>query len=267
MLIAHITDMHITEPGVRAFGQIDTAERLAACVTRLNNLDPAPDAAVATGDLVDKGNAAEYRNLRNVLAPLRFPVFVIPGNHDSRDNLRVAFAADGYLPAEGYLHYTVEDFPVRLIAADTLIEGEAGGIMDAPRLAWLEARLAEDRARPTILIMHHPPFSTGIGHMDRMNCAGAGDLAAVISRNPQVERILCGHVHRAIQCRFGGTLAMIAPSTAFHIALDFDPEAPARWTDEPAGFALHCWSAQTGMSSHLCAVADPGPKRPFRAAD
>jgi len=167
----HLIVTAVTEPGARAFGQIDTAGRLAACVTRLNDLDPAPDVAVLTGDLVDKGSAAEYRNLRNILARLKCPLFVIPGNHDSRDNMRAAFAADGYLPAEGYLHYTVESFPVRLIAADTMIEGEAGGIMDGPRLAWLEARLAEGRARPTILIMHHPPFPTGIAHMDRMNIA------------------------------------------------------------------------------------------------
>jgi len=268
MLIAQITDTHVMEPGIRAFGRLDTGERLAACVARLNGLDSPPDVVVATGDLVDKGSEGEYRHLKRILGALKAPVFVIPGNHDSRENLRAAFADDGYLPRSGnFLHYTVEGFPVRIVAADTVIEGEAGGIMDRPRIEWLEARLAEDRARPTILIMHHPPFATGIVHMDRMGCAGADDLAAVISRNPQVERILCGHVHRAIQRRFAGTLAMIAPSTAFQVALDFDPAAPARWTDEPAGFALHYWSQDAGLSSHLCTVADPGPKRPFRNMD
>jgi len=268
MLIAQITDTHIFEPGLRAFGRIDTGARLAACVARLNGLDPRPDVVVATGDLVDKGSEAEYRHLERILAPLKAPVFLIPGNHDAREPLRAVFAGEGYLHRNGdFLHYTVENFPVRIVAADTVIEGEPGGTLDRPRLAWLEARLAEDRTRPTILLMHHPPFATGIVHMDAMNCAGAADLAAVIARNPQVERILCGHVHRAIQARFAGTLAMIAPSTAFQVALDFDPEAPARWTDEPAGFVLHYWTKEGGLSSHVCTVADPGPKRPFRTED
>ena len=264
MLIAQITDTHILEPGELAFGLIDTSARLAACVTRLNALETPPDVVVATGDLVDSGSEREYRQLRRLLSPLRAPVYVIPGNHDSRTNLRQVFGEDGYIPDDSpYLHYTVEDYPVRIVAIDTVIEGEAGGIVDELRLDWLATRLAEDRTRPTIVIMHHPPFATGIAHMDGMNCANADALAHVIEKNPQVERILCGHVHRAIQCRFAGTVAMIGPSTAFQVALDFDPDMPARWTDEPPGFALHYWRKGAVLASHICYVANPGPKRPF----
>ncbi|MFZ0693276.1 MAG: phosphodiesterase [Alphaproteobacteria bacterium] len=268
MLIAQITDMHIYEPGVLAFGAVDTAARLAACVRRINGLERVPDLVIATGDLVDSGSPAQYRNLRKILAPLISPLFVIPGNHDARENLRNAFDDLDFLPSNNFfLHYAIEDFPVRIVAADTIIEGEPGGIMDAPRIHWLSKKLAEDRRRPTILAMHHPPFPTGIVHMDRMGCRGADELAAVIAENPQVERIICGHVHRAIQSRFAHTVAMIAPSTAFQVALDFDPEAPARWTDEPTAFMLHYWDENSGLSSHIVPVADPGPKRPFRMAD
>ena len=265
MLIAQITDTHIFDPGVLAFGAIDTAARLAACVARINSLDRVPDLVIATGDLVDSGSPAQYRHLREILAPLTAPLFVIPGNHDARENLRKAFDdLDFFPPKDIFLHYTIEDFPVRIVAADTIVEGEPGGMMDAPRIHWLSKKLAEDRQRPTILALHHPPFPTGIVHMDRMGCRGANELAAVIAANPQVERIICGHVHRAIQSRFANTVAMISPSTAFHVALDFDPEAPARWTDEPAAFMLHYWDENSGLSSHVVPVADPGPKRPFR---
>ena len=265
MLIAQITDTHIYEPGVLAFGAIDTGARLAACVARINSLDRIPDLVIATGDLVDSGSPAQYRHLQELLAPLIPPFFLMPGNHDHRENLRAAFYDFGFFPAQGiYLHYTIENYPVRIIASDTIIEGEPGGIMDAPRIHWLAKKLAEDRSRCTILAMHHPPFQTGIVHMDRMGCRGANELAAVIAENPQIERIVCGHVHRAIQSRFANTVAMISPSTAFQVALDFDPEAPARWTDEPAAFMLHYWDENSGLSSHVVPVADPGPKRPFR---
>lgn len=264
-LAAQITDMHVLEAGALAFGLIDTAARLAACVARLNALEHSPDLVVATGDLVDTGSLAEYRNLREILAPLRMPFYLIPGNHDDRGNLRAVFADHAYLNQDPeFLHYVIEDYPVRVVAADTVVPGRAGGLMDAARLSWLSTRLAEDRERVTILLMHHPPFETGIVHMDGMRCEGAEDLAKVIAANPQVERILCGHVHRMIQHRFAGTTAMIAPSTAFQVALDLDPDSPARWTDEPAGFALHHWTPAGGLTSHVCTVADPGAKRPFR---
>lgn len=264
-LVAQITDMHVGEAGALAFGLIDTAARLAACVARINALEQAPDLVVATGDLVDKGSLAEYRNLREILTPLRMPFYLIAGNHDDRGNLRKVFADHAYLNHDPeYLHYVIEDYPVRIVAADTVVPGRAGGLMDAARLSWLSTALAKDCERATILLMHHPPFQTGIIHMDGMGCEGADELAEVIAANSQVERILCGHVHRTILHRFAGTTAMIAPSTAFQVALDLDPVAPACWTDEPAGFALHHWSPAGGLASHVCTVADPGPKRPFR---
>jgi 3',5'-cyclic AMP phosphodiesterase CpdA len=43
---------------------------------------------VITGDLVDSGAEAQYRHLRELLAPLRCPYHLMPGNHDDRDTLR-----------------------------------------------------------------------------------------------------------------------------------------------------------------------------------
>ena len=94
-------------------GRLDTAQFLARSVAEINRLAQLPDVVVVTADLVDHGAPAEYGHLRALLAPLRMPVFVIPGNHDARESLRQAFGADGYLPAEGFLQFAIEDFPVR----------------------------------------------------------------------------------------------------------------------------------------------------------
>ena len=84
MLIAHITDTHITSPGTLLMGIVDTASTLERAVAALNRLDPSPDTIVLTGDLVESGAPEEYAHLQALLAPLRMPVFVIPGDHDSR---------------------------------------------------------------------------------------------------------------------------------------------------------------------------------------
>jgi 3',5'-cyclic-AMP phosphodiesterase len=69
------------------------------------------------------------------------PVFVIPGNHDAREPLREAFRDAGYLPAESYLQFAIEDYPLRLVALDTLVPGENGGMLCAERLGWLDTAL------------------------------------------------------------------------------------------------------------------------------
>jgi len=265
MIIGQISDTHILPPGQLAYRRVDTAWYLARAVEQLLKMTPRPDLVLATGDLVDAGRAEEYRYLRELLAPLPMPVYLIPGNHDDRVALAEAFPDHAYLPRGGpFFQYVLDDQPLRLIALDTLLPGHTGGLMCEARCAWLAARLAEAPDRPTIIYMHHPPFRTGIEHMDQYGLDGSERLAEVVRRHPQIERILCGHLHRSIQVRWCGTVAMTAPSTAHQIALDLENGGPLRYVMEPPAFLLHLWRAGVGLISHTCYVGEfPGPY-PFR---
>jgi len=279
MLVAQITDLHILAAGKiyqspqRAippdadpgWSRIDTAQCLTRAVATLNALTPRPNIVVITGDLTDHGGAEEYVNLRGLLAPLQMPAYLILGNHDSREGLRAAFGADGYLPKDGFLHYTVEDYPLRIVALDTHIPGEHGGLLCAERLQWLDRTLSAVPNKPTLVMMHHPPFATGIEHMDRHALHNPAEFAAVVARHPQVERILCGHLHRTIDKRFAGTIAGTCPSTAHQLVLDINPGAPAEFTFEPPGYQLHLWREGSGLVSHTAVFGGwPGPY-PFHA--
>ena len=243
-----------------SWSRIDTAACLAHVVVELNALAPRPDVVVVTADLVEHGPAAEYEHLRALLAALVTPVFVIPGTTTSREGMREAFGCEGYLPRAGFLHYAVEDYPLRIVALNTHVPGEHGGLLCAKRLAWFDSALAATPGRPTVVLMHHPPFATGIAHMDRYGLRDTAAFAEIVSRNRQIERILCGHLNRAIDRRFAGTVAGTAPSTAHQVLLDLEPQAP------PPGYQLHLWREGTGLVSHTTMLGDwPGPY-PFRAA-
>ena len=261
MLIAQITDTHISTPGSRNDRVFRTAEHLARAVAHLRGLQPQPDLVLATGDLVEQGGVDEYDRLREILAPLPMPVFLIPGNHDDRRNLAAAFSSHAYLPRDGgFVQYTVEDWPLRLVALDTLIPGASGGRLCAERLAWLEARLAEAPERPTLVFMHHPPFATGIAAMDELGLEGIDELAAVIRRHPQVERMACGHLHRTIVRRFAGTVACTCPATAHQIALDLHPARRLATVMEPPACMLHLWLGESeGLVSHVSLIGDRHP--------
>ena len=255
MLIAQISDTHILAPGKlyrgpveasapggeRSTGEFDTAACLARAVAALNALVPRPDITVVTGDLVDHGEPEEYEHLLALLSRLQMPFFVIPGNHDAREPLRDAFRSAGYLSANGFLQYAIEDYPLRIVALDTLIPGQHSGSLCAERLGWLDSTLAAQPERPTVIVMHHPPFPTAITYMDKYGLDNSAALAEIVARNPQVERILCGHLHRAIDRRFAGTVAGTAPATAHQLRLNLVPGAPLRFVAEPPGYQLHLW--------------------------
>jgi 3',5'-cyclic AMP phosphodiesterase CpdA len=263
MLIAQISDTHIRGEGVLAYGHIDTSGFLARAVDHILHLDSRPDAVLATGDLVDAGTPAEYARLRHLLSPLPMPVYLIPGNHDDRDALRATFADRPWMPREGFIQYVVDDGPLRLIAVDTLLPGKPGGRVDAERLRWLDARLAEAPSKPTLIFMHHPPFRTAIDYMEEIGLEGADAMAGVVRRHPQVERVVCGHLHRSIQSRWAGTLALTAPATAHQVGLDVQPANGLCVTLEPPGYALHLWRPELGLVSH---VANIGEFQSYRVA-
>ncbi|NUA31499.1 phosphodiesterase [Cupriavidus basilensis] len=266
-LLAHITDLHIKAGGKLSYRMVDTAGALRRCIASLLAAPQQPDAVVITGDLVDFGTEEEYRFLRGILQTLPMPVRLLPGNHDHRATLRRVFADHDYLFANGDgdapVHYSVEAGPLRLVAFDCTVPGKPGGQVDPAALPWLEATLAAEPGRPTLLMLHHPPFHTGIGHMDQQGLADVALLEAVVRRHPTVERVLCGHLHRHITHRFGGTIAMTAMGPAHQVTLDLDPQAASRFRMEPPGYLLHQWDPAHGLVSHAAVIGDFGADHPF----
>src|SRR5205807_4685393 len=160
MIIAQITDLHIVAKDRLCYRKIPTNVQLAEAVAHINSLDPRPDVVIASGDLTDHGREEEYQVLREILSKLTPPVFVIPGNHDRRQPLVEAFAGHSHMPEPGYpfVHYSVDDYPLRLIAIDTIVPGHHHGTMCDDRLRWLDETLSARPDSPTLLFMHHPPF-------------------------------------------------------------------------------------------------------------
>lgn len=256
MLIAQISDLHVMLPGQLAFGIIDTAAHLSRCVAQIVQANPVPAVVLATGDLVESGAPDEYRRLRELLMPLTMPLYVIPGNHDNRAALCAGFRDHAYLPRAGEpIRYAVEEYGVRLIALDTVIPGADGGTLDDSQLDWLDSALSSAPDRPTLVLMHHPPIKSGIPCMDEiaLDAASASRLGAIIERNPQVERIICGHVHRGILARWRGTAVSVCPSTAYQYTLDLRGTGFTCSTREPPAYQAHYWSG-TELVTHTVAV-------------
>jgi 3',5'-cyclic AMP phosphodiesterase CpdA len=248
-LLVQLSDSHIGADWVDA----DPGARLAAAVQSVLAFEPSPDAVLVTGDLVDHGADAEYEQLRELLAPLDAPTYVLGGNHDDRATLRHQFS----LPGAGAepVCYAVDLGPLRLVVLDSTIPGEDSGALDAERLAWLEGELAAAPAQPTLLALHHPPLLTGIPAWDDIGLdeASRRSLGAVVARHHQVRRIVAGHVHRTITGELAGRPVLTIPSTYVQGRLDFGSHE-LTLADEPAGFAFHA-VLNGDVVSHIQPVA------------
>jgi 3',5'-cyclic-AMP phosphodiesterase len=125
----------------------------------------------------------------------------------------------------------------------------------------LEQTLAASE-QPTLILMHHPPFVTGIAHMDAIGLSGRDAFASIVSRHSQVQAILCGHLHRNIQTLVGGRRALCAPSPAHQVALDLRSDGPSCFRMEPPGYLLHLWKGGA-LVSHAAVIGGYDGPYPF----
>ena len=263
MIIAQISDLHFRTDGVKLKGVVCSVDALQRTIDHINATEPKPDLVLATGDLANKAYFQDYQSLRTMLDQFDMPYFVIPGNHDSREMMRETFADHGYLPEDGFLHYTLEDYPLRMVGVDTKEDGREGGGLCAERLQWLDDTLSAAPDKPTLVFMHHPPFKTGISYMDKGHFTGTDEMSAIIRKHEQVERVICGHLHRTITKRFGGTVAAVCSSTAFQMCLDMRPGVDSGIVLEPPRLPMLLWNAEVGLVGHTSLLGDFGPMHPF----
>jgi len=260
LCFAQLSDLHVAARPLQ--GVVGSLAMARTAIDAVLRAEARLAACVLTGDLVDAGTAESYALLAELLAPLeaRMPVLLMPGNHDARAPLREVFADHRYLPATGKLNYRVELGALAYVAIDSLVDGSGHGAIDAATLAWLDATLAAEPSRPTVLALHHPPFATGIGFMDAIGLRdGAAELAAIVARHPQIVRVLCGHVHRAITTSWAGRIAMTAPSTCQQIPFDPAPDSPEAFVLEPPGWLLHRWDGAALQSAVMPVERSAGP--------
>ncbi|PZQ47119.1 MAG: phosphodiesterase [Rhodovulum sulfidophilum] len=264
MLVAQITDPHVSLPGTILFGGYDPAAALTAVLTRIARLRPRPDLVFFTGDLTENGRPEEYAHFLRLLRGFDLRMAAIPGNHDRRDAFADALrgsvvAIDG--DASFGLQIAIDDLPVRILGLDTLaLEGEAGGMLDAFRLGWLARQLEGAGDAPALIFMHHPPVATGIAAMDIWSLADPEAFAGVVAEFPNILRICCGHVHRVVETRFAGTACGICPSVAWAVPL-FEPAVRAPLVRQAPAFQLHLLT-DTGLVTHTEFLAEFDPRLP-----
>lgn len=254
MLIAQITDTHIVAKGQHWLSEpsTETARRLIKVVDFLNSMNPLPYVVLLTGDASEDGSENSYAYVKELLQPLKAPLFVLPGNHDIRDGMRKAFSDHPYIPSQGFIQYAINDFPVRLIGLDTLVEGKHHGLLCDERLGWLEKALMQENEKPTLIFMHHPPVKVGVKLFDQIICFAPPAFEKMIQNKENVIGIVSGHYHHMCLSSFGTKPCFIAPSVApvHYIAHPQDEHVTALELEDPA-ITLHQWNGGNVMISHV----------------
>lgn len=182
-----------------------------SALTRLVPRTGAIDALVLTGDIANAASLAAYRRLRARLQALPHPVYVIPGNHDSRRRLHAVFG-DRLVAGRERANFVAHARGLRLIGLDSSWPWRNAGRLGREQLRWLATLLAENV--PSLLFVHHPPLRVGTWWLDRDRLRDAQGLTDVL-RGSSVRGVFFGHVHQEHEGEVAGIPAFGTPSAAY----------------------------------------------------
>jgi 3',5'-cyclic AMP phosphodiesterase CpdA len=228
-VLAHLSDTHLTSPGVRYNGVLDADAALDRAVAVLRDAAAGGrqlDAVVLSGDLTDTGDPTAYRRLAGAVESIATPgnaplTIYATGNHDVRTEFhRQLLHRDGTEPLLQV--HTVRG--LRVIVLDSTIVGAGHGRLTEPHLAELRAELRSTAPAGTILVLHHapvPPPSPLLSYF-ALETASRRALSAAIE-STDVRMILAGHHHLARSAMLGTVPVAVAGSTTIRT----DPLAPA----------------------------------------
>ncbi len=242
MRFAHVSDFHFTSsPQDSPVVRNDVIEAIDTLVADLLSIENYLDFIAITGDLAESGDIDTYRKIKAALDSFTVPVYLVPGNHDNRERFREVFSSSYRMPDSGPLDFYIESGDVKIIGLDTLIEGELTGRLTDEQVTWLAGKFVADHHSHTVVMMHHPPFMTGLSEFDNICKLDVHEkFAELIAGTMSEVTVLCGHVHRPYQALWNGANCYIAGSPAFQIGGE-NPfgDCALGLVDEPYAFLIH----------------------------
>ncbi|MDR2481733.1 MAG: metallophosphoesterase [Spirochaetaceae bacterium] len=239
MQIIQFSDTHLKLDGL-LYDVTDTERNVRGVIDFFKRLTDQPDMYVVSGDLADFGRLEAYERLNDMLNELPRPVYVLPGNHDDRDNLHKVFKDKAPVQSDIFPFVCYEipsDGDLKLLVCDTHVSHQHWGTFSAEAEAWLKARLETYKDKPVLVFTHHVPFRTNLDKMDEP-FVNADRFVAVLQPHRNV-KLCTGHMHTSIVTMTGSLLIQSCPAVSMQMEIDTKAGGGWRFYDGDPGYVLH----------------------------
>ena len=223
MRIIQITDLHI-DPVESVVNGVNTRQNFIMVLKELSKMDF--DFVAITGDLsFSNGNEKVYLWIKQQLEKYNIKnYYVIGGNHDDAGIMAEVFDKKQYLHNDE-LYYFVEP---NMIFLDTI-----KAYCSDKQLNWFAQKMKNIKQQNPIVFMHHPPFKSGVPHMDNKYAFQQSEEFSDICRsNAKTSFVFCGHYHNEVSIFRDNINMYITPS--LYIQIDMFEEEFTKYHTIPA---------------------------------
>ena len=229
---ALLSDTHIpAKPDFKARG-VNMSANLRDTVADLVAMKTRPAGVLVSGDCsFNTGEAADYKNLASLLAPLgqaELPVHMAMGNHDHRQRITAQFKAlaNHTATVQGKCVSIVESPRANWILLDSLYKtNNPTGVLGATQLAWLAKALDTRKDKPAICVAHHNPFWGNVSKRKNAVLRDTAALFKILTSRAHVKAYVFGHTHRWKLDTYKGVHLINIPTMAYL----FKKDEPTGW--------------------------------------
>lgn len=227
--LMQLTDLHLVGNPERTLRGINTAATLRSVLTHARTRCEGLDALLLTGDLVHDDPAA-YLHIARIFGDADVPVYCIPGNHDTPEQMRIALARPPFqVGGSAVLGSWV------IVLLDSYVPNTDGGRLGTDQLAHLERTLSAHRDKHALICLHHHPIAMGSEWLDNVGLQDATAFRNLIARHRTVRGVVWGHVHQSLDVFMDGVRYMATPATCAQFKPHSDDFA---LDDKPPGYRL-----------------------------
>lgn len=248
MNIFQISDLHYPYQGETGIRKIEKI------LNHMKNQEIKPDVLLVSGDLINR-DYDDYRPVFECLGQLKTPYLCITGNHDKSASLMSALKK--YVPAHPQsehldkLDYSVDSYPLQIIALDSYKENTPGGEVTQEQLDWLEKKLsANPQKKPVIIMVHQFTVDAGLDFFDvKTRQPWCDKFNEIVSAHKEtVKLVACGHLHNSLVSNIAGVPVISCFSANWQAHLDFEPVDNMQELERPVGYYIHRWNGKNLIS-------------------
>ena len=206
----HITDTHLLNQSEDSFNGLNTKNTLELVLSHIQSSYADIDFLLLTGDVSQTGDKKSYQVLKTVIHQYEFPIYCVPGNHDTPDFLQQIS------PNSPNNSVNIIQFhKFSLILLDSCIENKHHGIISQNCLHYLDDYLQDNPQLFNIFAIHHPPVSINSKWLDELGLLNKSEFLSVIEKHSKESLALFGHVHQEFDQQIGNLRLLSTPSTCY----------------------------------------------------
>jgi len=198
--------------------------------------DARVDFVLIAGDLTQSGKPEEFSQFKTEISKFRFPVWVVPGNHDIGNKFsnpdkgeHVTLARmEMYRKHMGPTWFSADCAGVHIVCINSSILG-SGFELERQMWAFIEKELTTSTVKPTILLMHYPLFlkePDEPGNYWNVEPEPRARLFGLLKKS-NVKMVLSAHLHKPLVNNRNGIQFVTTAATSFGIPAGKQPEG---WT-------------------------------------